>query len=304
VDPVRVVDDVSQALGEGSEATEQLLRGLFRAYLGATPTDWTGVEQVLSAQSIVAYDEIPQLLDALKNVAGQAGDAEDPRKVFDDPELQGHFATAGQGPDTGQAAGAPVTEGSAIYQVGEAFYLGQDHQVQLWPAESEGSVYYHDGTNSYDELGRPLGGSDAASPAAGQPQQEDYQAWNSYLAQNGPRWDGTEESWPQFREWFVYDAGQNQVGESAKGFIALAESGDKREVFTSYGVTLPAVSAASEPGGADYLLQRLHREVMEPALTEVMADPELAALGEERLRELLAEVTAEHLHNRIGSTTA
>ena len=40
---------------------------------------------------------------------------------------------------------------------------------------------------------------------------------------------------------------------------------------------------------------------MEPALAEILrTDPELASLGEERLRELLAEVTAEHL----GRSTA
>jgi hypothetical protein len=303
VDWVQVADAVAQALGESSDRAEQVLRELFREYAAAPPGDWNGVRQILDSASIVEYGKIDQLLAELKELAGETGDAEDPRGIFEDPELLSHFASAA-------VTKVPVVEGSVIYQAGEEYYLEQEGQqpIQVWRATSDtGTVYYHDGTNNYDEYGRPLGTPDATSSDAGQPQ--DHEAWNSFLSQYGSRWNGTEEAWPPFREWFLYYADQNQVGESAQGFIAYAESGDKREVFISYGVTLPAADPAAGPAAAEpdhtHLLRRLHHEVMEPALTEFMAaHPGLAEeLGEERLRELLAEVTAGHLESRIGSTT-
>lgn len=296
MDPTRVVSGVSQALGESDETVDAVLRSLFQAYAEAVPTDWSGVEQILSAQAVLEYEKVAALLDALRALASEAGGADDPRSVFDDQELRGYFGT-----DTGtatadqSAAPAPVADGSLIHRVGDAYYLGEAHQV--WPATSGDTVYYHDGTQNYDTLGRPLDAPDAASPAAGQP--EDHEAWNSYLAQNGPRWDGTEAAWRQFRDWFLYDAAAHQVGGSAQGFIALAESGDKRAVFADYGVTLPAATSSGVGGGED-LLHRLRDEVMEPALARILADPELAELGETRLRELLAEVTADHLESRAG----
>ena len=309
MDWVQVADAVAQALGESREEAERVLRDLFREYQVTMPTDWSGVGQILNAVPIVEYGKIDQLLAELKELAGEKGDAEDPRSIFEDPDLGGRYAPALQGPDPGRAARVPVAEGSAIYQVGEYHYLGEDYQVQVWPAEWEGSVYYHDGTNNYDKFGQPLGTPDARSSDAGQPQQEDHVAWNSFLAQYGPGWDGTDESWPPFHDWFLHYADQNQVGESARGFIAYAESGDKREVFISYGVTLPAAGPAAGPAAAEpdhtHLLRRVHHEVMEPALAEFMAaHPGLAEeLGEPLLRELVAEVTARHLESRIGSTT-
>jgi hypothetical protein len=184
VDWVQVANAVAQALGESRETAEQVLRDLFREYPVVMPADWTGVEQILNTVPIVEYGKIGQLLAELKKLAGEKGDAEDPRSIFQDPDLGSRYAPAAQGPDTAQAAGVPVAEGSAIYR------------------------------------------------DAGQPQQEDHEAWNSFLAQHGPRWDGTEESWQPFRDWFLYYADQSQVGESARGFIAYAESGDKVNVDT------------------------------------------------------------------------
>lgn len=282
---------VSTALGESGDTVEALLSGLFRAYSEAA-CDWAGVERLLSEQSAVEHGKLAALLDALKALAAEAGGADDPRSVFDDHDLRGYFATHTQTPAADQPAAIPVAEGSLISRAGDAYHLGQDHQV--WRAEAGDTVYYHDGTQNYDTLGRPLD----ATPATAQP--EDPDTWNRYLAQNGPRWDGAESSWQQFRDWFLYDAAANGVGTSAKGFIALAEAGDKRAVFADYGVTLPS-AVAPDTGGAQDLLGRLRLEVMEPALAQILrAEPELAALGEDRLHELLAEVTADHVARRIG----
>ena len=294
MDPTHAVSSVSQALGESDATVEAALRSLFQAYSEAGPADWRDVEQGLSAQPGVEHGSIAVLLGALKDLAAEAGGADDPQALFADPGLRGYFATTT--PAAHQAAGTPVAEGSMIHRVGDAYYLGEDHQV--WQAGSGDAAYYHDGVQNYDALGRPLDAPDAASPATAQ--NDDPDAWNSYLAQNGPRWDGTEASWGQFRDWFLYDAAEHHVGTSAQGFIALAESGDKRTVFATYGVTLPA-AASPETGGAEDLLHRLRHHVMEPALAQILADhPELAELGEDRLRELLAEVTADHIESRIG----
>lgn len=294
MDPTRAVSSVSQALGESDATAEAALRSLFQAYAGTGPADWSSVEQALFARSDVEHGSIATLLGVLKDLAAEMGGADDPRAVVDDPELRGYFATTI--PASDQAAGTPVAEGSMICRVGDAYYLGDDHEV--WQAGSGDTVYYHDGVQNYDALGRPLDAPDAAS--ASTVQSEDPDTWNNYLAQNGPRWDGTEASWQQFRDWFLYDAAEHHVGTSAQGFIALAENGDKRTVFATYGVALPTAETF-ETGGADDLLHRLRHEVMEPALTQILANhPELAELGEDRLRELLAEVTADHFESRIG----
>jgi hypothetical protein len=77
------------------------------------------------------------------------------------------------------------------------------------------------------------------------------------------------------------------------------------------GVTASPVTGRGEPpggtpgsGGADAgeLMLALNADVLAPALADVTrAAPELiAALGEDRLREILAEVTAEQLARRAA----
>ena len=46
------------------------------------------------------------------------------------------------------------------------------------------------------------GTADTASAGGGY----DEAAWQAFLAENGPRWDGTDDSWQPFREWFAYTA--------------------------------------------------------------------------------------------------
>lgn len=129
-----------------------------------------------------------------------------------------------------------------------------------------------------------------------EPAEEPVEVWHAYLAENGPAWDGTEESWQQFREWFAYHAAEQGVGASAEGFLRLAEAGDKRAVFAQYGVPLPVTVE---------VLRALPDDVMQPALDALLrSSPELAALGEQRLREILAETTAAHLATTSGEGTA
>ncbi len=77
----------------------------------------------------------------------------------------------------------------------------------------------------------------------------DNSSWNAFLAENGPRWNGTDDAWAQFAEWFAYQADQQGLAEPADAFIAYAESqGDKAGVFAQYGIQ---VTAAGANDGAD-----------------------------------------------------
>jgi hypothetical protein len=63
--------------------------------------------------------------------------------------------------------------------------------------------------------------------------------WNEFLAENGPRWDGTEQAWGPFKEWFLYTAREQGVTQSAESFIAYVDADqDKAAVFAQYGVTI------------------------------------------------------------------
>lgn len=129
------------------------------------------------------------------------------------------------------------------------------------------------------------------------PAEEPAEAWYAYLAENGPAWDGTEESWQPFREWFAYYATEQGVGVSAEGFLRLAESGDKHAVFAQYGVAASVVTVDT--------LRALPDDVMQPAVDAMLRNtPELAALGERRLREIVAEETAAHLARTSGVEAA
>jgi hypothetical protein len=69
----------------------------------------------------------------------------------------------------------------------------------------------------------------------------DEQAWQDYLTENGPQWDGTDEGWDQFREWFSYYAAEQQLAEPASELLDYLETqsaADRITTFASYGVTI------------------------------------------------------------------
>ena len=111
-----------------------------------------------------------------------------------------------------------------------------------------------------------------------------------------PTYDGN------YRMWYRYDhnTGAYQyaegVPESAPDATAIwmdQATADER---------IRAQSAAtSEARSTDELLSSLREQVMEPAMAKVLNRvPAVAGLGEERLREILAEVTADRLARRVG----
>lgn len=85
----------------------------------------------------------------------------------------------------------------------------------------------------------------AGDPASGG---EDEASWARYLAENAPAWDGVEDSWQGFTEWFIYYAEEAGVAGSAKEFCDyVGASDDKIAVLAAYGVTI----APAAPQGVD-----------------------------------------------------
>lgn len=74
--------------------------------------------------------------------------------------------------------------------------------------------------------------------------------WNKFLAENGGRWNGTLESWPAFRSWFVAQARQVGLGQPATGFLVAAEgvadAAKRIEFFAGYRVTITPPAAPSQ----------------------------------------------------------
>lgn len=74
----------------------------------------------------------------------------------------------------------------------------------------------------------------------------DEAAWAAALNELGARWDRTEESWDQFRVWFLYEATQRELKTPATSFVDYAESRDKAATFDEYGVPNPSAATTSE----------------------------------------------------------
>jgi hypothetical protein len=75
----------------------------------------------------------------------------------------------------------------------------------------------------------------------------DESGWQTFLMEQGARWDGTEPSWDQFKVWFLYQAEQQGMTVPATGFVTYAETQhDKVAVFAQYQV--PINPAAAETG--------------------------------------------------------
>lgn len=129
-----------------------------------------------------------------------------------------------------------------------------------------------------------------AEPAAAETSGYDEQAWHAYLAENGPYWNGTEEAWDQFREWFIYHATERGLGEPATSLLdhlTAQPAAERITTFAQYGVTITPKASEPEPDG-------LSHEDIETAMAEVLAEnPELADIPEERRREILAEVLGQ-----------
>lgn len=77
----------------------------------------------------------------------------------------------------------------------------------------------------------------------------DQSAWQSFLSQNGPYWNGDDTAWEQFRSWFRYQADQQQLTDPAAGFLSYVESQqDKTSAFAQYGIQIMNSSDTGSTG--------------------------------------------------------
>jgi hypothetical protein len=120
---------------------------------------------------------------------------------------------------------------------------------------------------------------------------EDPAAWDAFLAENGPYWDGTEENWPSFRDWFAYQAAAAAVPHSAGAFLDYAEStGDKAGVFAAYGVPLaPAAPADSAGLAGDFAGSIAAAFADNPQALASLSDAEISKLARQAAEALLAD---------------
>lgn len=143
---------------------------------------------------------------------------------------------------------------------------------------------------------------DAGQAAAGSSPNAVDESWNRFLDENLSAWNGTEESWQQFTAWFLYQAGEAGVGAPARELVAYLDVlpvSERVGAIAEYGVAVPASQAGTgaeqpsefDPAPAGSI--ELDPDA-ESILAEVLDEhPELADIGEDRARELMAEVLME-----------
>jgi hypothetical protein len=91
--------------------------------------------------------------------------------------------------------------------------------------------------------------ADGADPRQGETPDHAGGNWNAFLAENGPRWNGTDQAWGPFKEWFLYTAAEHGVTQPAESFLAYVDAQqNKASVFAQYGVT---IAAAPDPSPSE-----------------------------------------------------
>jgi hypothetical protein len=175
----------------------------------------------------------------------------------------------------------------------------------------------------FAQYGVTIGAADdgATDSAEGAEDEEaSTEAWNAFLAEYGAGWNGEDDTWDQFKEWFLHYAAEQSLTSVATGFIEYADGeSDKVALFAQYGVTIGAAgggdealegvaalfdeeavaeaiqkveaAAAASPAVADDQVG-LVSDAFADVLTEA---PEAAGLSEAMIQQLIDEVAAEHL---------
>jgi hypothetical protein len=155
--------------------------------------------------------------------------------------------------------------------------------------------------NELDALAEQLIPEPAAGqepqPAAGQGEGSaerayDEQAWQGYLAQNGPQWDGTDATWDQFRQWFEYHAGQQGLGAPATAlldYLAAQPAAERITTFAQYGVTIQTQQDQEEtaqPADAEVSAE----DIQSIAGDALKAHPEINDMSEDERMKAMSEV--------------
>jgi hypothetical protein len=77
--------------------------------------------------------------------------------------------------------------------------------------------------------------------------QYDEGAWFAFLTEEGQRWDGFAESWPVFREWFVYTATERGFGQPAQQLMDYVENAPSPwRAMVDYGVPIDPLAGFPE----------------------------------------------------------
>jgi hypothetical protein len=139
-------------------------------------------------------------------------------------------------------------------------------------------------------------GQGASQASASSAPGYDEQAWQNYLNTNATQWNGTEETWNQFTQWFLYYAEEHSVTTPATQLIDYLNPLPASQRITElarYGVTItppqaPAAPQTGQPGepNASAAANQNAASVMDELLA---ANPEFAAIPEERRIEIMNE---------------
>ena len=104
------------------------------------------------------------------------------------------------------------------------------------------------GSDELDSMAKQLVQEHGASQEAAEGEAAyDEQEWQTYLEENGPEWDGTEDNWEEFQTWFAYDAGEHGLSTPAAELLALLTpqtAAERIATFAEYGVTITAPEQA------------------------------------------------------------
>lgn len=141
-----------------------------------------------------------------------------------------------------------------------------------------------------EEIAPADGGTGTAEhipePAEAATEGYDEAAWNQYLATNGPSWDGSEENWSAFREWFLYHAAEQGFSEPATGLLDYLQGmavAERITTFAQYGVTIAAHSGGEAKSDED-------TAAMLDELSELTSDiPGIEELSEEEITRIVTD---------------
>jgi hypothetical protein len=140
---------------------------------------------------------------------------------------------------------------------------------------------------------------DASTPAY------DESAWQAYLTESGQAWNGTGQTWEQFRQWFVFHATERGLEDPATrllDYLGQQAVTERISTLARYGV---AIKNADVPGeyvaaqgemddeGIDSMLGKLAAELAER--------PEMAAMPEDLRREVIAGAMEEAIAEELAA---
>jgi hypothetical protein len=129
--------------------------------------------------------------------------------------------------------------------------------------------------------------------ASSQPEEGyDEQAWQAFAQSYLAHWDGTDETWDQFREWILFYAAEQGLAAPAQRLIDYASqqtASERISTFAAYGVQVGPPAATQDSQDTE----RISAEQLESLLAEILAEhPEFEEIPAERRAELAAEVMA------------